>query len=156
MLPAISMIIVQFRNRRTGNRRTFQIAEILPDGTQNVLLQYDPRRDVLTTKSQSKNLFSTLQLFTGMTPREIDADLEEKQRILKYLVDMDITTVDGVGRVMAEYYTNKDGLTKALRSGKLIEQPKSPAQPGAQPSPDELPESARKSQPRPAAQTPRR
>ncbi|MBI2659310.1 CpaF family protein, partial [Candidatus Woesearchaeota archaeon] len=30
MIPAISMIIVQYRNRRTGIRKTFQISEILP------------------------------------------------------------------------------------------------------------------------------
>ncbi|MDO8480261.1 MAG: ATPase, T2SS/T4P/T4SS family, partial [Nanoarchaeota archaeon] len=32
VLPAISLIIVQFRNRRTGVRRTFQLAEIMKDG----------------------------------------------------------------------------------------------------------------------------
>jgi flagellar protein FlaI len=32
MLPALSMIVVQHRNRRTGSRRTFQIAEVTEEG----------------------------------------------------------------------------------------------------------------------------
>ena len=41
MLPAISMIIVQYRNRRTGIRKTFQISEVLPNSEPNVLIQLD-------------------------------------------------------------------------------------------------------------------
>ncbi len=123
MLPAISMIIMQFRNRRTGVRRTFQIAEIQSDGAPNVLQQYDPKRDVLQNANKSKSLYNTLELFTGMTPREIAADLVEKQRILKYLVDMKISSVDGVGTVLAEYYTDPDNLRKFVSQQKLLTLP---------------------------------
>jgi hypothetical protein len=123
MLPAISMIIMQFRNRRTGARRTFQIAEMLPDGSPNVLQQYDPKKDVLTTKNRSKSLNDTLTLFTGMSPREIKKDLADKERILKYLLDTNIDTVDGVGRVMAEYYTNPDNLRKYVAARKPLAAP---------------------------------
>ena len=37
---------------------------------------------------------------------------------LKYLVKNKIYTVDDVGRIMAEYYTNKDNLMKFVKSGK--------------------------------------
>jgi len=115
MLPAISLIIQQFRNRRTGMRRTFQIAEILPDATTNVLLQYNPKKDILEKKGKSKALLSTLKLFTGFTDAEINKNLKEKETVLKYLVAQNIDTVDGVGRIMAEYYTNKDNLMKFVK-----------------------------------------
>jgi flagellar protein FlaI len=118
MLPAISLIIIQFRNRRTGKRRTFQIAEILPDGNSNVLMQYEPKKDVLVTVSKSKSLMNTLKLFTGFTDAEISHDLAEKEHILKYLVNHQIETIDTVGRVMAEYYTNKDNLMKFVHADK--------------------------------------
>ncbi len=121
MLPAISLIIVQFRNRRTGVRRTFQIAEILPDSTPNVILQYDAKKDVLVKAGKSKQLFKTLSLYTGMTQREIDADLAEKKKILAYLDKLDIVSVDGVGRVMAEYYTDKDNLLWHVKNNKPLE-----------------------------------
>ena len=118
MLPAISLIIMQFRNRRTGNRRTFQIAEILPDSTAHILMQYNSKLDKLVHANKSKALMTTLKLFTGFTDSEIKKDLLEKQSVLKYLVKQEIATVDGVGRVMAEYYTNKQNLMKFIRQNK--------------------------------------
>jgi archaeal flagellar protein FlaI len=120
MLPAISLIIIQFRNRRTGNRRTFQIAEILPDATANLLMQYNPKTDKLVQVNKSRALMETLKLFTGFDDNDIRKDLEEKQRILQYLVKMNIESVDGVGRVMAEYYTNHDNLMRHVRENKRL------------------------------------
>jgi len=130
MLPAISLIIVQFRNRRTGKRRTFQIAEILPDGREKVLMQYNTKKDALEyvsstvedfmtlTQAKSSSLFSNIQLFTGMTIYEIKEDIAEKVKVLQYLEKKDIHTVNGVGRIMAEYYTNKKYLMKYVNSNK--------------------------------------
>ena len=121
MLPAISMIIVQFRNRRTGIRRTFQIAEIMEDGTENVIKQFDLKRDIMVDKDKSITLKNTIELYTGYTKKEIDELLKEKERVLKYLVNTNINEVDSVGRVIAEYYTNKSNLMKYVRSGKRLE-----------------------------------
>ncbi len=118
MLPAISMIIMQFRNRRTGVRRTFQIAEITEEGKQNTLLQYDSKKDVLVNQNKSKSLLATLQLYTGNTEAEIKAEMKEKESVLRYLVTQNIDSVDGVGRIMAEYYTNKDNMLKYIKSNK--------------------------------------
>ncbi len=118
LMPAISMIIIQFRNRRTGMRRTFQVAEILPDSSPNVLLQYDPKKDIMGRKNKSKSLYRTLELFTGNTPKEIGQDISEKELVLKYLVKQGIKSVDDVGAVMAEYYTNKDNVMKFVKSNR--------------------------------------
>lgn len=120
MLPAISLIIVQFRNRRTGSRRTFQIAEILPNATANVLLQYDPKKDELVQVNKSKSLYENLKLYAGFSEADIESDLKEKEKVLKYLEDLNIETVDGVGRVMAEYYTDKENLMKYIHDKKLL------------------------------------
>lgn len=120
MLPAISMIIMQFRNRRTGTRRTFQIAEITEEGEANVLRQYDAKKDILVDKNKSRSLISTLQLYTGNTEAEIKGEMKEKESVLRYLVEQNIDTVDGVGRVMAEYYTNKDNMMKFVKTKKKL------------------------------------
>lgn len=112
LMPAISLIVTQFRNRRLGFRRTFQIAEILPNGETNVLMQFDTREDTLKRINPSRSLLNTLQMYTGFSPKEISAILKEKEMVLSYLVSNNIDTVDSVGRIMAEYYTNKDGLMK--------------------------------------------
>ena len=120
MLPAISMIVVQYRNRRTGERKTFQIAEILPDSEPNVLIQLDIRSGVLKKVANSKALLNTLELFTGFTRNEMDKSLKEKEAILKWLVKNNINTVNSVGRVMAEYYTNKDNLMSYVSKNKVM------------------------------------
>jgi archaeal flagellar protein FlaI len=118
MLPAISLIIVQFRNRRSGKRRTFQIAEILPTGEANVIMQYDIKKDVLVKISKSKALFDNISLFTGMTDSEITKELADKVKVLNYLVKKNIDDVDGVGRIVAEYYTDKINLMKYVNNNK--------------------------------------
>ncbi len=120
MLPAISMIVVQYRNRRTGTRKTFQIAEILPNAEPNVLIQLDIRKGVLKKVANSKALLSTIELFTGFTRKELNKSLVEKELVLKWLVKNNINTVDTVGRVMAEYYTNKDNLMDYVKKNKIL------------------------------------
>jgi flagellar protein FlaI len=120
MLPAISMILIQFRNRRTESRRTFQIAEILPDAKPNILMQYDPKKDMLRKIKKSSSLYNTLSLYTGFTEKEINSDLQEKIRILKYMISTNIMEIDDVGRVIAEYYTDKDNLMKYVKSAKVF------------------------------------
>lgn len=120
MLPAINMIINQYRNRRTGIRRTFQIAEILPDSSTNILQQYDIKKDILVKINRSKAIMNLLELYTGFSSREIKKLLEEKEKVLKYLVKKNINHVDDVGRVIAEYYTDKDYLMKFVRANKLL------------------------------------
>ena len=120
MLPAISMVVVQYRNRRTGLRKTFQIAEILPDAEPNVLIQLDIKSGKLNKVNKSKSLLNTIQLFTGFTTNELNKSIKEKENILKWVVKQNINTVDGVGRVMAEYYTQPDYLMKFVRQNKPL------------------------------------
>ncbi|MCX6710325.1 MAG: type II/IV secretion system ATPase subunit [Candidatus Woesearchaeota archaeon] len=121
MLPAISLLLVQYRNRRTGMRRSFQLAEILPDASANVLMQYDVRKDVMNTMNKSISLIDSLQLFTGMSVSEIESDLKEKELILNWLVNQNLKSIDEVGLVMAEYYTDKDNLMKFVKANRKFE-----------------------------------
>ncbi|MBW2977103.1 Flp pilus assembly complex ATPase component TadA [Candidatus Woesearchaeota archaeon] len=120
MLPAISMIIVQYRNRRTGIRKTFQISEILPNTEPNVLIQLDIKSGKLNQINKSKSLLSTIELFTGFTKNELKKSLQEKEAILKWLVKQNINTVDTVGRVMAEYYTQPEYLMGFVKKNKKL------------------------------------
>jgi len=120
MLPAISLILVQYRNRRTGVRKTFQLAEILPDATANVLVQADLKHDKLLKANKSKSFIESLELYTGMTSNEITRDQAEKERVLKWLVKQSINTVDTVGQAMAEYYTNHDSFMNLVIKDKKL------------------------------------
>ena len=107
MLPALSLIVVQHRDRRTGRRRTLQIAEVLPTGDPNVLLQLDAQRDEIKQVNESNVLMDTINLYTGLTPNEIKADINEKVNILKWIVKNNITNIHQIGLIFAKYYSKK-------------------------------------------------
>lgn len=104
MISSLSLIIVQNRNRRTGKRRTFQVAEVTPTGDARVLLRYNPQKDGIEQIAQSKHVFERIGLYTGMTSDDIKFDLQQKVRILKWLVESDVKDVDEIGLKIAKYY----------------------------------------------------
>ena len=112
LLPSISLIIVMYRNRRTGIRRIFQISEVLRDSKYNVLLQLDMRSDKLTAITKSQRLFPELELTTGLTHQEINENLREKGLVLRWMVKNNIKTVDEIGKVVGTYYVNKENLLR--------------------------------------------
>ncbi|MBI3033708.1 CpaF family protein [Candidatus Woesearchaeota archaeon] len=107
VLGSLSLLMVQNRNRRTGFRRTLQLAEILESGDEHVLMQLDIPKDTLSKVSESKAIYQLLNLYTGMTNAEISRDLEQKIKILKWFVKQDITDVHQIGLVIARYYSGK-------------------------------------------------
>ncbi|MBR9700623.1 CpaF family protein [Candidatus Woesearchaeota archaeon] len=104
MIASISIIMVQNRNRRTGKRRTFQIAEVTPTGDARVIMRYDPKKDIIETIAESKYMFDRITLYTGFSRKDIEFDLKQKVTILKWMVRKNITNVDDLGVKFAKYY----------------------------------------------------
>ncbi len=118
VLGALHLVIVQYRQRRTGQRRTFEVSEVVPEEERtniNVLYSWDPREDRLQKVEDSARLWSELGMHTGFTPKEINADLAEKQEILKYLAKQGIHNVNSVGRVVAAYYRTPGKILELAR-----------------------------------------
>jgi flagellar protein FlaI len=107
MISSLSMVVVQNRNRRTGKRRTMQIAEIIPTGDASVLLQFDFSKDLLVKVRDSSALMEKLQLYTGWSRSRIVQDLQEKIRVLKWLLLNNVEDVHKIGLIMSKYYRNK-------------------------------------------------
>jgi len=107
VLSSLSAILVQNRNRRTGLRRTLQFAEIQANGDAKTIIQLDVARDRLVQVGAPSRLLDTLSLYTGLTNTEIESDLQEKARILKWLVSQKISDVHKIGLLMSKYYFGK-------------------------------------------------
>ncbi len=118
MLPSLSLILVQYRNRRTGLRRTFQIAEVLSDGNPNLLLQYNLQKNAMEKANKSVSTMKSLKLYTGFTDEQINADIKEKISILQWLVKSKIRDVNQVGLMMADYYMDKEKLISRIKMAK--------------------------------------
>ena len=104
MISALNLFLVQNRNRRTGKRRTLQIAEILENGDPNILMQYDPRSDSIKRMNKSKTFYETLDLFAGLSPQEIEKDMADKIKVLKWLVQKNVRNVNEIGITISKYY----------------------------------------------------
>ena len=92
----------------------------MPNSEANVLIQLDIRSGKLRTVNRSKTLLSTIELFTGFSNSELKKSLNEKESILKWLVKQDINTVDDVGKVMAEYYTQPEYLMRLVKKNQAL------------------------------------
>ncbi len=122
LLEALHLIAVAFRDRRKGIRRIFQIAEIVPvtkweeySPHINVLYKWNPADDIIKKVKESVRVLDELKLHTGMTDQEFQKDLIEKASILKWMKDKKINTVDGVGKVVVEYYFDPDKVLSVVK-----------------------------------------
>ncbi len=109
-LSALHIIVVQYRHRRKGLRRTLEVAELIPTDTTNqlnVVYRWNPRTDVLEKIGKLHRVVNEINLYTGMTDIEIDEDIEKKAMILDWMIKRQIKTVNAVGKVIAEYYRDE-------------------------------------------------
>lgn len=109
LVAAIDLIVVMYRDRRSGRRRTYEIAEF--DKSKNkisvkVIARWDPKKDRIIKNTKKMNFLQKLKMLTGYTDSEIKKDLSEKEKILKWILKNKINTVDSVGKVVAEYYSD--------------------------------------------------
>lgn len=107
MLSSLSMILVQNRNRRTGKRRTLQIAEITPTGDAKVIMQLNAIKDSLDKITEAEQIIKIISLYTGMTKEQIIYDLKQKEDILNWMVRKNIENINEIGAVMAKYYMGR-------------------------------------------------
>jgi len=107
MLASLSMIIVQNRDRKTGKRRTFQVAQVTSAGDAQVIMQYDIKTDKLKKVKEPNVLYETLGLYTGMSKEQVNKNLAEKKKILAWIVQKKIKNVHDIGLVVSLYYQGK-------------------------------------------------
>ncbi|MAG91772.1 hypothetical protein CMO83_03790 [Candidatus Woesearchaeota archaeon] len=107
ILSGLSLIAVQNLNRRTGRRRTLQIAEILPNGDPRILMQLNPIRDKLEFLNEPLAMLETLSLYTGMSKSNIYSDLKSKIKILKWMASRNVININKIGLIMSRYYQDR-------------------------------------------------
>jgi archaeal flagellar protein FlaI len=119
MMEALHLIVVQFRDRRQGIRRTYQVAELLPTGESEEKVTIKPNllyrckaNGEIVTHNECIRVFDILKLHTGMTEKDLINDLKERISILKWMTNRKVNEVNEVGKIIAEYYTDKNNILK--------------------------------------------
>lgn len=121
VLESLHLIVVQYRNRRTGTRRTFEVAEIMVTESNepeiNMLYKWDAKTDSVRPANKSQRIMEEIELHTGYSLAEIKQDLREKESILVWMMEKQVKDVESVGRVVSEYYRDKDKIMGIVKKG---------------------------------------
>ncbi|MBN3037775.1 MAG: CpaF family protein [Candidatus Diapherotrites archaeon] len=122
MLEAIDLNVVMFRDRRLGFRRVVELAEFMYNDrdqtiTANVTHKWSPAGDkiIRTMYSSSGKLFSNIARTTNMDRKEVELDIASKKEVLEWMSKHKVNTVHDVGRVMAQYYLDAEGVYEMAR-----------------------------------------
>ena len=123
-VEAIQLVVVQHRDRRRNLRRTFEISEVVPGTggklTTNRLFMWRPRTDTFERTNAPRRYIENINLYTGMTEREVLSDLKERENILGWMFKQDYHNLKDVGEVMRMYYNLHEDLMKLVDSDKKI------------------------------------
>ncbi|MEM0465875.1 MAG: ATPase, T2SS/T4P/T4SS family [Candidatus Pacearchaeota archaeon] len=117
LLRAVNLNVIMFRDRRKGIRRVFQIAEFETSegkASANIIYRWVPEEDKIIKHKENSRFFEDISRNTGMTEDEIEKDLEEKKKILEFLIKNNIRDLNDFGKVMSIYYSEKKDLIKAI------------------------------------------
>jgi flagellar protein FlaI len=123
LLESLHLVLVQYRHRRLGIRRTIEVAEFIPGESGKfgsrleTLYRWKPLTDTIERARSSIRLINEIRMHTGMTDEQMEADLQEKEFVLQWMLDNNVKTVNTVGKVVAEYYHDKDKVLKIVKSG---------------------------------------
>jgi archaeal flagellar protein FlaI len=125
VMKSLHLVVIQYRNRRTGQRRLFEVCEIMKDEsdrpTLNTLYKWDPRTDVIAKMYPSIRIKDELAMFTGLNEKEIEENLKGKKSILEWMLENNVRDVNSVGRVVTEYYLNHERIVDlAKNKGPMI------------------------------------
>lgn len=118
LLKSINLNVVMFRDRRRGIRRVSQIAEIdaeKENAKANILYRWIPEEDRIVKHAESSRFYEDLSRHTGMSEREINADLEKRKSLLAWLIKHGVRDLNSFGKVMELYYRNPEMLQEAIK-----------------------------------------
>ncbi len=119
-VEAVDLLLVQFRDRRLNIRRTYEMAEIEAGISNeqlnvNTIYRWDPRSDSWETLNPASKFVRQINIVTGMTEKEIDAELADRAKILQWMLRKNINDMDQVGMVMKEFYARPDAIKNAAK-----------------------------------------
>jgi archaeal flagellar protein FlaI len=115
MLSSLSLIVVQNRNRRTGQRVVLQLSEVEPSGHFRIIYEYNYGTNKWVKVNDFKYYYKNLEMFAGLTKDEVVKEIEEKKKILERFAKANINDVDEIGNLLSKYYINKEYFYKFLQ-----------------------------------------
>ena len=114
MINAFGGVVSLFRHRRLGIRRVLELGEMTRAGDINVLYRWDMRNDTFSQIAELARLSEMVSLYGGYTREELISNIDEKSRIMTWMVKNNVMNVDDAGYIVANYYKNKKRIVKIV------------------------------------------
>jgi len=116
-IELIDLIVVQYRDRKTNKRRTYEISEIEQTSTGqglqvNTIYKWSPRTDDWEQLNRPTKILTLLNLHTGLTEEEIEKELKTRVHILDWMRVQNINELDTIGYIMKIYYSDAQKVIK--------------------------------------------
>jgi flagellar protein FlaI len=111
-------VITLFRHRRLGIRRVLEFSEMTRGGDVNIIYRWDARNDTFSQIAELSRLTEMIALYGGYGREELILDIEEKSRVLSWMVKNNVMDVNSSGYIVANYYRNKDKIMKIVNEDK--------------------------------------
>jgi flagellar protein FlaI len=120
LLGALDIIAVMHRDRRREIRRLLEVCELTGSSGDvrvelNPVYKWVPTTDEIIELNRPMRVLDELKLYTGMSIEDVEKDLKEKVQILNWLVKNQIKDIHKVGRIISEYYSNKEEVLKRIK-----------------------------------------
>jgi len=118
LLKAVNLNVVMFRDRRKGIRRIYQVAEFVVEKEKvvpNILYRWTLEKDEIIKHNESMVFIEELSRHTAMSQEEINKSLEERKKILGWMIKKNIRDFEQIGKIMNVYYTNPRLLSEMMK-----------------------------------------
>jgi flagellar protein FlaI len=123
MLESLPLMVTMFRDRRRGIRRVFEVGEVIPSQIENKpptiqpIYRWSAVNDTMIKLRKPTRLYEMLRTYTSMTDNDIEQTLEQRARVLMWLTEKNINSVESVGRVFAQFARNPDRVLDMIDQG---------------------------------------
>jgi flagellar protein FlaI len=114
MLNALGGVVTLFRHRKLGIRRVLEFGEVLSTGDVNVINRWNMRNDTFSQVSDFSRFLETISLYGGYTKNEVDQDIEEKSKIIDWMIKNNLLDVNTCGFIVSNYYKHKEKVLQAV------------------------------------------
>lgn len=125
MIESLDILSVQKQVYIEGKRirRASEISEIVgfsDDGSIQAkdLFEWEPYTDSHNTQSKS-SVLEQIRAERGWEKERMESEIEDRERVLRYMVDNGIRDYRDVGSVTNDYYVDKEEVMKSIENGTL-------------------------------------
>jgi len=125
-IELLDLIVVQYRDRKTNKRRTYEIAEIEQTSTGqglqiNTIYKWVPRTDSWEKLNKPTKVTTLLNLHTGMTEDDINNEIKDREEILEWLKRINLNDLDAIGFVVKLFYSDPNKIKQMAKDNVQIE-----------------------------------